>query len=447
MINVVGLTKSYRPKRGAEVKAVRGVSFSLPDAGMVFILGKSGCGKSTLLNLLGGLDGFDGGDVTVDGRSMKAFSARDLDIHRNYYTGFVFQENNLLDGYTVERNVALALDLQREKDTAARVQKALEEVGIGDLARQKCHSVSGGQKQRVAIARALVKHPKLLLCDEPTGALDSETGEEIFALLKDISKSTLVVAVSHDRDSAEKYGDRIIELKDGEILSDSAPLPSGEPAEEPAAESKNAKRGGLPAKRVFGIAAGYLIAKPVRLALCVVICILTFTCVGIADAGDAYDATQSLVKTMYQYKSDHISYRKNVVETDPDGDIHSGDYNFTAAEYAKVKGKIRGGRLDVIYEADNECTGRSIESLGYDDDRYDSRFEITGFAEVDGELVSDYGFTLLSGRYPKAYDEVLLPAHFYNAFKKYGYIKNPPKFHFAYDSSLIEPVDLIAERK
>ena len=222
-IVVKKLEKIYKEKGGADVRALKDISFNLPDTGMIFILGKSGCGKSTLLNILGGIDGFDGGDVIIDGKSIKDYGATDLDAYRKAYVGFVFQENNLLDRESVKANVSLALELQSERDNGGKVFSALESVGLKDFADRKCNRLSGGQKQRVAIARALIKSPKLLLCDEPTGALDSETGAEIFNLLKALSKSRLVVVVSHDRESAEKYGDRIIELKDGEIISDSLP--------------------------------------------------------------------------------------------------------------------------------------------------------------------------------------------------------------------------------
>ena len=203
-ISIRELNKTYRAKGCAAVPALRGVSFDLPEKGMVFILGKSGCGKSTLLNVLGGLDNFDGGDVIIDGKSMKDFSAMDTDRHRNEKVGFVFQENNLLDEYTVGRNVGFAVELQSVKGGGDQVAAALKSVDLEGFADRKCNRLSGGQKQRVAIARAIVKKPEILLCDEPTGALDSDTGEEIFNLLKNISNNTLVIVVSQDRESAEK---------------------------------------------------------------------------------------------------------------------------------------------------------------------------------------------------------------------------------------------------
>lgn len=219
-ISVKNLSKTYRGKDTPAVEALKGVTFALPSAGLVFILGKSGCGKTTLMNMIGGLDSFDSGDLTIDGRSVKSFSDGELVEYRNRQVGFVYQENNLLDEYTVERNVGMALALQRKKEYKEEVARALSAVELDGYAKAKPNRLSGGQKQRVAIARAIVKRPKILLCDEPTGSLDEETGETIFALLKQISKSTLVVVVSHDREAAEAFGDRVIELRSGRVISD-----------------------------------------------------------------------------------------------------------------------------------------------------------------------------------------------------------------------------------
>ena len=304
-ISIRNLYKTYRAKGCADVPALKGVSFTLPEKGMVFILGKSGCGKSTLLNVLGGLDNFDGGDVIIDGRSMKDFSAKDTDRHRNEKVGFVFQENNLLDEYTVERNVSLALELINVKDGGDLVAAALKSVDLEGFADRKCNRLSGGQKQRVAIARAIVKKPEILLCDEPTGALDSDTGEEIFNLLKNISNNTLVIVVSHDRESAEKYGDRVIELKDGQVISDSAPIEVTPVESKPEVQKKSC---GLPAKRAFSIGASFLIARPVRLALCIIICLLTFTCVGVSDSFASYNREKAIADNLVKYETPYYIF-------------------------------------------------------------------------------------------------------------------------------------------
>ncbi|MDE5592686.1 MAG: ABC transporter ATP-binding protein, partial [Clostridiales bacterium] len=220
MLEVKHLKKEYRTKKGAVTKALDDVSLNFPETGMVFILGKSGSGKSTLLNVCGGLDRMDEGEIIIKGKSSKDFSAQDFDSYRNTYVGFVFQEYNILDEFTVEQNIALALELQNKKPDKAVIDKILADVDLTDFASRKPNTLSGGQKQRVAIARALVKEPEIIMADEPTGALDSKTGQQVFDTLKKLSKQKLVLVISHDRDFAEQYGDRIIELKDGKIISD-----------------------------------------------------------------------------------------------------------------------------------------------------------------------------------------------------------------------------------
>lgn len=220
MLSVKNLVKIYKTKGGAEVRALDGISADFPETGMVFLLGKSGSGKSTLLNVAGGLDVPDSGEIIVKGRSSKDFSAVDFDSYRNTYIGFIFQEYNILNEFNVEQNISLALQLQGKPNDKHAVNDILEQVDLQGLNKRKPSTLSGGQKQRVAIARALIKEPQIIMADEPTGALDSKTGEQVLSTLKKLSAKKLVLVVSHDADFAEKFGDRIIELKDGKIISD-----------------------------------------------------------------------------------------------------------------------------------------------------------------------------------------------------------------------------------
>ncbi len=220
MLEVKNLKKVYKTKKGADVFALDGVSLKFEEKGMVFLLGKSGSGKSTLLNLCGGLDAPTEGEIIVKGRSSKDFSQSDFDSYRNTFIGFIFQEYNILNEFSVEDNIALALELQGKPKDKKAVAALLDEVDLTGLAKRKPNTLSGGQKQRIAIARALIKSPEIIMADEPTGALDSKTGKQVFDTLKKLSEKKLVIVVSHDRDFAQQYGDRIIELKDGKILSD-----------------------------------------------------------------------------------------------------------------------------------------------------------------------------------------------------------------------------------
>ena len=220
MLEIKNICKAYATKKGVQTRALDGVSIAFPEKGLVFILGKSGCGKSTLLNICGGLDRADKGEIVIKGRSSADFTPADFDSYRNTFVGFVFQEYNVLEEFTVEENISVALELQGKKRDAQKVADILRSVEMEAFAKRKPNTLSGGQKQRVAIARALVKAPQIILADEPTGALDSDTGRQVLDTLKRLSADKLVIAVSHDREFAERYADRIIELKDGKVLSD-----------------------------------------------------------------------------------------------------------------------------------------------------------------------------------------------------------------------------------
>lgn len=222
MLEVRNLSKIYKSKQknGTDTHALDNVSLRFPEKGMVFLLGKSGSGKSTLLNVCGGLDAPTEGEIIVKGRSSKDFTQSDFDSYRNTFVGFIFQEYNILSEFSVEDNIALALELQGKPKDKKAIAELLEQVDLTGFAKRKPNTLSGGQKQRIAIARALVKAPEIIMADEPTGALDSATGKQVFDTLKKLSADKLVIVVSHDREFAELYADRIIELKDGKILSD-----------------------------------------------------------------------------------------------------------------------------------------------------------------------------------------------------------------------------------
>ena len=220
MLEVKNLCKTYITKGNVVTKALDDVSITFPDKGMVFLLGKSGSGKSTLLNVCGGLDFPDSGEVIVKGKSSKDFSKSDFDSYRNTFIGFIFQEYNILNEFTVENNIALALELQGKSKDKDLINDLLKSVDLENYAKRKPNTLSGGQKQRIAIARALIKNPEIIMADEPTGALDSNTGRQVLDTLKKLSETKLVIIVSHDREFANIYGDRIIELMDGKVLSD-----------------------------------------------------------------------------------------------------------------------------------------------------------------------------------------------------------------------------------
>ena len=225
MLKLVDIKKDYL-SGDSTVHALKGIDLSFRENEFVAILGHSGCGKTTLLNIIGGLDQYTSGDLIINGKSTKDFSDGDWDAYRNHSIGFVFQSYNLIPHQTVLSNVELALTLSgvAPSERRARAREALEKVGLGDQLYKKPNQMSGGQMQRVAIARALVNDPDILLADEPTGALDSETSVQIMEILKQISRDKLIIMVTHNPELASDYASRIIRLKDGVIVDDSEPF-------------------------------------------------------------------------------------------------------------------------------------------------------------------------------------------------------------------------------
>ncbi|MBQ9977956.1 MAG: ABC transporter ATP-binding protein/permease [Clostridia bacterium] len=229
MLSLKNIYKVYSAG-DTEVTALKDVSLQFRESEFVSILGHSGCGKTTLLNIIGGLDKYTDGDLFINGRSTKEFCDTDWDIYRNHSIGFVFQSYNLIPHQSVLSNVELALTLSgvSKAERRKRATEALEKVGLGDQINKKPNQMSGGQMQRVAIARALVNNPDILLADEPTGALDSETSVQIMELLKEIAKDKLVIMVTHNPDLATEYSSRIIRLSDGVITDDTNPFDGSE---------------------------------------------------------------------------------------------------------------------------------------------------------------------------------------------------------------------------
>ena len=277
-MKIRNLCKTYDTKTGEKVYALKGVSFDLPSNGVVAILGKSGSGKSTLLNILSGLDRFDSGDIECFGKNMKNFSARELDDYRNSCVGFVFQEYHLISELNVGDNIALALQLQGQTGAKEKIQAVLKQVDLEGYEKRNIGELSGGQKQRVAIARALVKNPKIIFADEPTGALDSHTGESILQILKEVSAEKLVILVTHDREFAEKYGDRVIELSDGLVIRDSDEAYCATDAE----KEMKLRKSRMPIQSALKIGCSNFKYHPVRLISTVVLSVLAFLMLGVS---------------------------------------------------------------------------------------------------------------------------------------------------------------------
>ncbi len=274
MLELKEIRKEYKTG-DLTVEALKGISLQFRESEFVSILGPSGCGKTTMLNIIGGLDKYTDGDLIINGISTKNYKDRDWDSYRNHSVGFVFQSYNLIPHQTVLQNVELALSLSgvSKNERRKRAKEALEAVGLGDQLKKKPSEMSGGQMQRVAIARALVNNPDIILADEPTGALDTQTSVQVMNILKEVAKDRLVIMVTHNPDLANEYSTRIIRMLDGVITNDSAPLSEEEASAEKAKhitdilKKKKEKKPSMSLATSFGLSLKNLFTKKGRTIL------------------------------------------------------------------------------------------------------------------------------------------------------------------------------------
>ena len=305
MLELKNISKTYGIKKDNKVQALNNISLKFSNSGMTFILGKSGSGKSTLLNIIGGLDKYDNGDMLILNKSTKNFNSKDFDNYRNNYIGFVFQEFNIIEDYNVIDNIKLALNLQNKETNEKEIDELLEKLEIKEYKNRKVNELSGGQKQRVAIARALVKKPKIILADEPTGNLDSKTGIEVMNLLKEISKETLVIVVSHDKEFANKYGDRVIELEDGNVIRDTNIINDID-----VSDNYKVTKSKLPLKDAIKLGIKSLNKKKIRLSLVIILASLSSVFLLLAYSMLNYDVTDNHLKLLKDNQLDILEIKK-----------------------------------------------------------------------------------------------------------------------------------------
>jgi ABC-type lipoprotein export system ATPase subunit len=313
MIELLKVNKTYTSKSKIKVKALDNINLQFNSKGLVFILGKSGSGKTSLLNIIGGLDSANTSKILINGKELKRFDERTCSEYRNSYIGFVFQEYNLMNNLNVYDNIALSLRLQKKNVSDEMIRKVLEEVELLGLENRQLDELSGGQKQRVAIARALIKDPVIILADEPTGNLDSETSIQIFELFKKLSQTKCVIVVSHDAEFAYQYADRIIELSDGHVVKDTNTIVSDEPIEIP-----NKIRAKLPFSLIWKMSFGNILKNKLRLF---VTCIIVSFLVAVLSTvyTSLYVSNDVTIDLLDMSKQDHllivepVPYQSNVI--------------------------------------------------------------------------------------------------------------------------------------
>lgn len=427
MLKIKGLDKIYKSKKGEEVKALTQVNLEFPEKGMIFILGKSGSGKSTLLNILGGLDNYDAGEIIINGKSSKDFKQADLDSYRNTYLGFIFQEFNLLDNFSVFDNIGIALELQHEKPSTDKINDVLKKVDLEGLGNRKPNELSGGQRQRVAIARTLIKNPKIILADEPTGSLDSETGISILKTLKELSKDKLVIIVSHDRELSENYADRIIEFKDGTVISDTTK------ENNKFVNTKNKeiildnndnlelKKSKLGFKNSFKFAFSNLKIKPIRLIMTILLSFISFTLFGVADTMGNYDKITATIDSLNASDLSVTSYEK--VKQIKDGStINEHIVKFTDDDLSVFEQNTNIDILPIYNMYNNQNFNNVLNFYKTIDTTYYNTLFFTASSITD-KMYNQFGYEL-HGVLPRNKNEVVITKYTLELFIDCGLLQD-----------------------
>lgn len=388
MLELKNVTKIYCSKSKIKVNALKDVSVNFPRKGLFFITGKSGCGKTTLLNILGGLDAPTSGEVYFDGEKIDLKNLHVADNYRRLSIGFVFQDYNLIDNETIMENVNIAAQLVGK--TSEDVANAISRVGLSEHAKQYTDELSGGQKQRVAIARVLVKDSKVVLADEPTGNLDSSNAEDIFLLLKELSADRLIVVVTHDSESAEKYGDGIICISDGKITNNSICAVANN--EMKRIEKINNNSYSVRKKTLFGLGVKNLGCKKGRSILTAVVLLLSITVLLWAQMLLSTTSEKVLGRELKTYNQQQIllyqgyNFDKYVLNDEASKESHP-NISLSALKYIyENTNALPLINLDMEYVGiiDNK---NAIKSLGFD--LYDNSLEMT---DPNYIYVSDYLF-------------------------------------------------------
>lgn len=413
MLELKHISKTYKTTKGVKTEALKDINLCFPQKGMVFVLGKSGSGKSTLLNIIGGLDQADEGEIIINGKSSKTFSQSDYDAYRNTYVGFIFQEFNLMDEFTIEKNIALALQLQQKEATHERIDAILDRLGLHGYAARYPSELSGGQKQRVAIARALIKEPEILMADEPTGALDSTTGKEIFDTLQSLSKEKLVIVVSHDREAATTYADRIIEFKDGHVESDSA---SEVDETNQAFETIHSH---LPLKDSFLLGFSCLGHKKIRMIFTILLTSFALLSLALSDAvghfnsvNAQYKASKDYHETLMGVRYQYIDKYGNAVDIGLPNAMNNTDIQ-------KVIKDNPHQRFAKVYTSDSlslNLSGFGINPLNLKA----SAIAVDSYKIAEMNNFDELGFKKITGTFPKNYDQVAISSYLADIIIKQG---------------------------
>ena len=455
MLEIKNVSKTYKTSKDTPVvNALSDINITFPKSGLVFIVGKSGSGKSTLLNVIGGLESPSSGEIIINGTSSKDFSPVDFDNYRNSFIGFIFQEYNLINEFSVYDNISFALELQGKKREKETVNSLLEKLDLIGFENRRPLSLSGGEKQRVAIARALAKNPKVILADEPSGSLDSKTGENVFNILKKISEEKLVIVVSHDMEFANKYADRIIELKDGKILEDKT-INSGN-SDEPKDESVLTKSK-LPLLKCIKIGLNGIKKRKVKFIISILLTGIALSFFGAISTVLFFDAVPALTEAANKLKidSEFISKKAILDNTYMEYDypkqkesrsiketLHS-PAGISKNEIASLNANTRyGHKFAGVYSKDSypffiEDNGDYINPIY--NKMYSCSF-FSGFTDCGHDYLVKNSMPLLAGAYPTKTDNIAISRYHADLLINYYALNN--NVTYTYTDLINQPIKI-----
>lgn len=415
MISLQKVYKTYITKKKIETIALENINLELNNTGLVFITGRTGCGKSTLLNILGRLDEETSGSIIIDEEDITKFNKKEIENYRNNHIGFIFQEYNLIDEFTVYENIALVYKLKKEKVNEEEIKELLEKFGLTEKINKRGDELSGGERQRVTIIRAIVKKPKLILADEPTGALDEITGKEIIEALKEISKETLVIVVTHDEEYPEKYGDRIIELEDGKIIKDIIKTKLEEKNETKEIKKYNSK---LSFKEILKLSLSTIKKRIFRLTLMSIIMAAALIIIGTLSTYANYNKEKMIYESTIKGGDNHIlvGHKLSTQSTNEYTMLDDTDKEYLEKKYGqKFYPYYKILKVNFSYNFSKYNSNPSINFY---------KVSSSGSMEINEEIAKDLKLKLYAGRFPTSDNEVVITDYQFILFRDFGYCEN-----------------------
>ena len=416
MIKLVNVNKYYQ-SGNERIHVIKNLNYEFPNTGLVFILGPSGSGKSTLLNLLGGLDKPDSGEIWIENKTLSSFTKKEQNYYLNSYLGFVFQEYNILKDLNLKQNISLSLQLQKRnrKENKKKINEIIDEVELSGLEKRKVSQLSGGQKQRIAIARALVKDPSLIIADEPTGNLDSETSKKIFNLFKKISKERLIIIVTHDEESAYLYGDSILKIDTAnqEIQNENNLIESNQINE----RKLYLEKAKTPFNTIFKLAFKNIWIKKLRYSLMFLISLisLVFLSFAIELNGD------KLYQNVYTTVNNNINYTDIYQYIEKNNIDKSDDF------YAKYqKSPLMNNAYSVIKRISKDLTLHKYQEVNIDYSKYNiEKANYLYQGKINTIILYDEtnNYKLLAGKLPNSEEpEIIITDYLVDALKHFGIV-------------------------